>query len=483
MTDQSPDRIRPASGGDVSLYAQARKIHPRAVKGANRSAKTVIAWLSILSVSLLPWLRWDRGAGHPDQAILFDFVAMRAYFLDTEIWPQEFYFLTGVLVIASIGLFLVTALYGRVWCGFACPQTVWTDIFVWIERRVEGDHNRRHKLDHAPWSTGKVVRKLVKHAAWLAVSLMTGASFLFFFNDAPRAAGAMLTGEAGIVLYGFVAMVGLMTYVMAGWAREQMCIYMCPWPRFQGAMLDHDSLVVAYDAGRGESRGHARVAQSFEGRGHCVDCRMCVQVCPVGIDIRDGIQMECIGCGLCADACDSVMPRFGLPGTLVGWRPFSQTAAEAPAPKQPWHRRPRLMIYGVIIGVTLAGMAVAGGQRRMLDMNILHDRSPVSVTLSDGSIRNDYTVKIVNRERAPRLLRLEVLGLAGAQVGVRDLGQTSDGQGLAAAADAVTTYRVSVRVPAGQAPAGATPIEFRLSDRTLGDEAVRPNTFIAEAAR
>lgn len=478
MTDQAPIRINPKPG-DASLYAESRKIHPRRVSGTFRSVKTALAWASMLFLVLVPWVRWDRGAGHPDQAVLFDFVAMRAYFFNTEIWPQEFYFLTGVLVIASIGLFLVTALYGRVWCGFACPQTVWTDIFVWIERQVEGDRNARIKLDKAPWSAGKVIRKTVKHLAWLLVSLLTGASFVFFFNDAPTAATEILSGDAGLVLYGFVAFFLFMTYMLAGWAREQVCVYMCPWPRFQGAMLDLDSVVVSYDAKRGEGRQHARIGQSFEDRGHCVDCRMCVQVCPAGIDIRDGMQMDCIGCGLCVDACDSIMARFGLPKNLVGWRPLAHTAEAAPRkPKQRWYRRPRLIAYGVIIGLTLAGLVVGAEYRKMLDMNVLHERSPVSVVLSDGSVRNDYTLKIINRERADLRLRLSLEGLDGAEVDV--LGKAQEE--LPAQADGVTSYRVSVRVPAGRVPAASTPVEFRLTDGASGLAATRSTMFIPGGA-
>lgn len=476
MTEQAPTRLERDATQESRLYAETRRIHPRKVAGANRSLKTAILWGCIVMLAVVPWLRWDRGARHPDQAVLFDFVAMRAYFLDTEIWPQEFYFLTGILVVASIGLFLVTALRGRVWCGFACPQTVWTDLFVWIERLVEGDRNARLKLDRAPWSAGKMARKAVKHAAWLAVSLFTGASFLFFFNDAPTAAHHMLTGQAGFVLYGFVLFFALMTYTLAGWAREQVCIYMCPWPRLQGAMLDQDSVIVAYDAKRGEGRGHARQGQSFDGRGHCVDCKLCVHVCPVGIDIRDGMQMECINCGLCADACDSVMPRFGLPQSLIGWR----TLADTPKPTQSWYRRPRLLVYGGLIVATMAGMVVAGGHRDMLDLNVLHDRSPVSVALSDGSTRNDYTVKVINRERTQRRLYFSVAGLDGAQVDVQGLAEGGARALIDAGADDVTVYRVSVRVPVGHAPAGASPVDFRLVDALTGEVALRPAVFVRE---
>ncbi len=475
MTDQSPSALRPAAAKDVSLYAETPRIHPRKVVGRNRALKTAIVRGLLLVLALVPWLRWDRGPGQPDQAVLFDFVGMRAYFLDWVIWPQEFYFLTGILVVAAIGLFLVTALRGRVWCGFACPQTVWTDIFVWIERQVEGDRNARLKLDRAPWNADKLFKRVTTHALWLAVSVWTGIAFLLFFNDAPTAVADLLTGRAGLVLYGFVLFFAAMTYTLAGWAREQVCVYMCPWPRLQGAMLDQDSVIVAYDPARGEGRGHARQGQSFDGRGHCVDCKLCVHVCPVGIDIRDGMQMDCIGCGLCVDACNSVMPRFGLPPDLVGWRPLSHAAADAPRlPAQVWYRRPRLVAYGLIIAVTLAGMAVAGASRRMLDLNVLHDRAPVAVALSDGGLRNDYTVKVINREGAARRVALTLHGLPGAVAEV----QGQDGTDLAAAAGDVTVHRVSVRVGPGQVPADSMPVTFRLTDLHDGTIADRPAMFI-----
>ena len=474
MTDQSPSALRPAAA-EASLYAETPRIHPRKVAGPNRALKTAIVRGLLLVLALVPWLRWDRGPGQPDQAVLFDFVGMRAYFLDLVIWPQEFYFLTGILVIASIGLFLVTALRGRVWCGFACPQTVWTDIFVWIERQVEGDRNARLKLDKSQWTADKLFKRATTHALWLVVSLLTAIAFMGFFNDAPTATAELLTGQAGFVLYGFVLFFAGMTYTLAGWAREQVCIYMCPWPRLQGAMLDHDSIIVAYDPTRGEGRGHARQGQSFDGRGHCVDCKLCVHVCPVGIDIRDGMQMECIGCGLCVDACNTVMPRFGLPLDLVGWRPLSHAANDAERrPAQVWYRRPRLVAYVLIIAATLAGMAVAGASRRMLDLNVLHDRAPVAVALSDGGLRNDYTVKVINREGAARRVALSVVGLTGGVVEV----QGQDGVDLAAAAGDVTTYRVSVRVPAGSVPADSVAVDFRLTDLHSGAVADRSAMFI-----
>lgn len=470
MTDQS---LPPLSAG---LYGATATIHPRRVEGRHRRRKTAIMVFALAVLILGPWLRWDRGPGQPDQAALFDFVAMRGYFLDAELWPQDFYFLTGLLVIAAIGLFLVTALYGRVWCGFACPQTIWTDLFVWIECMIEGDRNARIRLDRAPFSPAKVARRALKHGLWLALSLLTGASFVFYFTDTPTALGHLLDGEASEALVGFIVLFTLTTYALAGWAREQVCIYMCPWPRIQGAMLDGGSVIVGYDRARGEGRTHAKIGQSFAGRGHCVDCSLCVQVCPVGIDIRDGLQMECIGCGLCVDACDGVMDRFGLPRALVGWRGL---AAEE-GPTRAWFRRPRVVLYAAILaGVTLA-LVVAAGRRAMVDVSVLHDRSPLSVMLADGSVRNDYTVKIVNRDRIARVVGLSLSGLPGATLSVAGEPETAR---LTAAGDAVTSYRVSVRAAAPDGAGGAVPVSFDLVDADGGVLAAARGAFLGGQGR
>lgn len=463
MSHLSPDH--PASPSPGSLYAHRPTVHPRATKGPNRRRKTMVALLTLAVLTVGPWLRWDRGPGMPDQAVLFDFAAMRGFFLDVVIWPQEFYFVTGILIVASFGLFLVTALRGRLWCGFACPQTVWTDIFVWIERSIQGDRAARLRLERQPLSWTKAAKKTATHAAWLIVSALTAASFVFFFTDAPTALRALLHGEAGTVLAGFVAAFTLATYTLAGWGREQVCFWMCPWPRIQGAMLDRHTVTVEYDRARGEARGPARVGQDMTGRGHCVDCQLCQQVCPTGIDIRQGLQMECIGCGLCADACDGVMSRFGLPGGLVGWRAHAPTR---------WFRRPRVLLYAGLMVAVVVVMALAGRQRAMLDLNVLHDRSPLSVELADGSVRNDYTLKVVNRDRRPRTL---ALGLSGPD------GAVADQDTVQAGADAVTTLRLRVRVPPAALPADSVPLTMRLTDAATGESVEVHSFFVGGLAR
>lgn len=487
MERQTPKPV-PSKGvgaqlSEAGLYVAAEKVYPQAVKGRFRTLKTRLAWGLLVVSALVPWIRWDRGPGVPDQAVLFSFPHMRAYFFDTVIWAQEFYFLTAILITATLGLFLATALFGRVWCGFACPQTVWTDLFVWIERLVEGDRNARIKLDKAPWSAAKLGRKAVKHGLWAVVSALTGFLFVAFFTDAPSAARDLPTGEASTTLYGFWGLFAAFTYLMAGWVREQMCIYMCPWPRIQGGMLDDQTLIVSYDRGRGENRAHARVGQSFADRGHCVDCAMCARVCPTGIDIRNGPQLACIGCGLCADACNRVMDRFGLPHGLVGWAPpaSGRDGARArpgmphpgmPHPGMPHPDvvrpnivkpkllRPRTIAYGVLILLTVGASAVAAGHRTMMALSILPDRAPTFVRLSDGSVRNGYTVKLVNRDRVPVEGVLSVDGLDGGVLSVVGTDGESATRSLTADAGSVTTYRVFLRQPAASRGGERTDIGF-----------------------
>ena len=457
---------------DHTSPAEAPKIHPRAVTGRFRRIKTALTMALLGLCAIIPWIRWDRGAQMPDQAILFSFPNMRAYVFDTVIWAQHYYFLTALLIVAALGLFLATALFGRVWCGFTCPQTVWTDLFMGIERMVEGDRNQRIRLDRQGWTLGKVLKKAVKHALWMMVSMLTGGVFVFYFTDAVTGSRALLTGEASPVLYGFWSMFTGFTYVMAGWAREQFCTYMCPWPRIQGGMLDEESLVVSYDAGRGEPRASARLGQSFQGRGQCVDCNLCVQVCPTGIDIRHGMQMECIGCALCADACDSVMRRFGLPVRLVGWRTPSLAGNLR-------FLRPRTLTYGGLIVATLALTGLGLAERPTLDLAVLPDRSPASVRLSDGSVRNGYTLRVINREQHALGGVLHLSGLPDATMTVVGEGKDSVAPTLSARPDTVETYRIFVRQNSAAVRPGTTAVKFSFGDRDHPDQASAASAFIA----
>ncbi|MBK5198892.1 MAG: cytochrome c oxidase accessory protein CcoG, partial [Methyloceanibacter sp.] len=300
-----------------SLYAKRVKIYPKRGEGQFRTIKWVVMAVTLGIYYVVPWLRWDRGAYLPDQAVLIDFPARRFYFFFIEIWPQEFYYITGLLVLAALALFLVTAIAGRVWCGYTCPQTVWTDLMIAVERFLQGDRNARMRLDKGPWTVEKIWRKGATHVTWLLIAIATGGAWVFYFRDAPTLARELATFEAPMVAYVFLGVFTATTYVLGGLAREQVCTYMCPWPRIQGAMFDRDSLLISYRAWRGEPRGPHKAGQAWEGRGDCIDCMQCVAVCPAGIDIRDGGQLECIQCALCIDACDAIMDKVGRPRGLI----------------------------------------------------------------------------------------------------------------------------------------------------------------------
>jgi polyferredoxin len=310
------DAVSTTAGGKRPLYAPRIPIYPKRVAGTFRRLKWVALIVLLAIYYVTPWLRWDRGPGAPDQAVLVDLPNRRAYFFFIEIWPQEVYYLVGLLVLGAIGLFFATALAGRVWCGYACPQTVWTDLYMWVERLIEGDRNARIKLDRRPLSVDKAAKKTLKHGLWLLIAFVTGGAWIMYFNDAPTVVRDIFTLRASDTVYFFTGLFTATTYLLAGWAREQVCTYMCPYARFQGAMFDDDTLIVTYQAWRGEPRGKHKKGQSWAGRGHCVDCNQCVAVCPMGIDIRDGQQLECIGCALCIDACDAVMDKLDLPRGL-----------------------------------------------------------------------------------------------------------------------------------------------------------------------
>ena len=470
-----------AKKADLPLYASRVKVHPKNVSGIFRRLKWAVLILLLAVYYVVPWIRWDRGPDAPDQAVLADIVNGRLYFFWIEIWPQEVYYLTGLLILGAVGLFLVTSLAGRVWCGYACPQTVWTDLYMWVERLIEGDRNARIRLDKAPMSAVKFGKRSLKHLVWLVIAAATGGAWIMYFNDAPTVVRDLFTGQASTGVYFFTGLFTATTYLLAGWAREQVCTYMCPWPRFQAAMFDEDTLIVTYESWRGEPRGRHQKGQVFEEgtRGDCVDCNLCVAVCPTGIDIRDGQQLECIGCALCIDACNSVMAKVGRPADLITYD--TQRNQDARASKQPVPRyrlvRPRTALYSLLFLVVAGAMLWTLAFRASLDINVLHDRNPLFVTLSDGSIRNGYTVKILNKTREDRAYLLGVEGLTGADLTV--VGQEGSGGAviLEALSDSVASYRLYLKLPSAVVESDTLPFAFTLTDPETGEVARNDTVF------
>jgi cytochrome c oxidase accessory protein FixG len=439
-----------AQKADAPAYVNRIKVYPKQVDGLFRRLKWAALSACLGLYYIVPWLRWDRGPGAPDQAVLIDLPSRRAYFFMIEIWPQEVYFLTGLLILGALALFLVSSLFGRLWCGYACPQTVWTDLFMWVERAIEGDRNARMKLDKMPSNAGKVLLKTLKHGAWLVIAAATGGAWVFYYADAPTTLRALFEGTASVETYFFVGLFTATTYLLAGWAREQVCTYMCPWPRFQAAMFDENTLTVAYRGWCGEPRGSHKAGQSWDGRGDCVDCRQCIAVCPTGIDIRDGQQLECIGCGLCVDACDAIMDKVGRPRGLIAFDTIANLAA-ASGGQKPRYRlvRPRVIVYAGALAVVALVMLAAFMARPSVEMSVLRDRAPLFVQLSDGSIRNGYTVKILNKTRDSERYELTADGVEHATIQVVAAGDTADARTvLDARPDSVATYRIYVTAPA-----------------------------------
>ncbi len=453
------------------LYEGRVKVYPKAVRGRFRTIKWVVLIVLLGIYYAVPWIRWDRGPGAPDQAVLADFVTRRLYFFGIEIWPQEIYFLTGLLVLAAFTLFLATALFGRVWCGFTCPQTVWTDLFLWVERMVEGDRGDRIRLDKAPWTAGKIARKGIKHLLWLMIAAATGGAWIMYFNDAPTVTMALLTGSASLTQYFFFGLFTGTTYLLAGIAREQVCIYMCPWPRIQGALIDQDTLAVTYERWRGEPRMPFRKSQDWSERGDCIDCKQCVVVCPMGIDIRDGFQLECIGCALCVDACNNVMEKIHRPRNLITYdSERNLELREQGLPPKLKLIRPRTILYASVLALVAAVMLAALLLRSDAEISVLHDRSPLFVSLSDGSLRNGYTVKILNKERRPRRFEVTLEGLENAtltMIGTRKLSGRSIT--VEAPPDAVSEHRIFVTAPRAVVKGDATEVVFVITDEESGE--------------
>ncbi len=460
---------------EIQLFAKQQKIYPRRVWGVYRRVKW-LAMILLLSIYYLsPWIRWERGGNAPSQAILIDLEHTRGYFFGIEIWPQEVYYITGLLVLSAVALFFVTALFGRVWCGYACPQTVWTDLFVWVERIVQGDRNARKKLDESPWSLEKIYKKTVTHLIWLFIGVCTGGAWVFYFNDAPTLMEQIIHAEVPLPVMTWIIGLAFSTYLMAGFAREQVCTYMCPYSRFQSAMFDKDTLIIAYDEKRGEPRGKHKAGDSWENKGHCIDCDSCVVVCPMGIDIREGLQMECIACGLCVDACNNVMDKIGLPRGLIRYN--TEHAREHGTKPDLRLLRPRNLWYAGIISLVSGFMLYSLLTRSPLELTVLHDRNPVFVQLADGHIRNGYTISILNKNHAEHVYRLQVKHLDNAHIRIEASHETSP-DSLPVFADSVGHFRVFVT--ASKQAEERKEIEFEITDLKDQLKEEKTSIFVSE---
>ncbi|MFT6333177.1 MAG: cytochrome c oxidase accessory protein FixG [Lentimonas sp.] len=427
-------------------FEKRQKTYPQNVKGKFRRIKNFTNLICLGIFFLFPFIRWDRGPSISNQAILIDIPDARGYFFFIEMWPEEVFYLAAILIFAAVALFFVTSLFGRVWCGYSCPQTVWTDIFIKIERYFQGDRNDRIKLDRKTFSFKNIWRKAATHIVWLLISLVTGIGFVNYFNDAPDLMSKLFTTNLGWSIWGWILGIAGMTYVMAGFAREQVCNYMCPYARFQGAMFDAETLIISYDEKRGEPRAKAKKGELFENRGHCIDCKQCVVVCPANIDIRNGLQMECIACGLCIDACDNVMEKMNLPTGLIK---YGTESDDSPLQSQKivkkskiW--RARTFFYLVILIIIGGFILFSLGSKSTLKIDVMANRNPMFVTLSNGDIRNGYTLKISNKSFEDKIYRLEIRGIKNLKVKVSDM-TNINANNLPVKAGEVASFKVYAR--------------------------------------
>ncbi|MBK9245509.1 MAG: cytochrome c oxidase accessory protein CcoG [Burkholderiales bacterium] len=477
-TPSAPKRaaaVRPAGGDEElteALYAKEAKVYPRAVSGLFARWRWAMVWLTQIVFYGLPWLDWNGR-----QAVLFDLTERRFFVFGLVLWPQDLIFLAALLVISALALFFFTAVAGRLWCGYACPQTVYTEIFLWIERRTEGDRQARIALDAAPWSLRKLLRKGAKHALWIALSLATGLTFVGYFTPVRTLLAELRHFALGpwetfwILFYGFA------TYGNAGWLREQVCKYMCPYARFQSTLIDADSLVIAYDTRRGDPRGsRSRKADPKQlGLGDCIDCTLCVQVCPTGIDIRNGLQNECIGCAACIDVCDDVMGKMRYAPGLIRYA-TERGMAEGGGRRQLLARalRPRVLLYGAALAGASAAFVLGLAWRGPFAVDVMRDRGALARVADDGTIENVYRLQLTNRTERPQRYRIEASGLAGLTV---DEGS----QGSAGPAD-IGSATVRLRLAAADAAAvapGSHRVEFVIEALDSGAAPVREHsTFI-----
>lgn len=470
---------------DIPLFAPTPKVYPQKVSGTYRRIKWGLLIVGMAIYYLLPFVRWDRGPNLPDQAVLVDFERRRFYFFFIELWPQEVYYFTGLLILAAIILFLMNALAGRIWCGYLCPQTVWTDLFLRVERFFEGDRRDRIKLDDAPWTAEKVARKTGKHFVWLMIAWWTGGAWVLYFADAPTLVRDLATLQAPFTAYLWIGILTTTTYILAGHLREQVCLHMCPWPRIQAALTDEHALNVSYRYDRGEPRMSVkdarRAREAEQPAGDCIDCHQCVAVCPTGVDIRQGSQLGCIQCGLCIDACDTVMTKIGRPTRLIAYdtdeairaREVGQTPTYKPV-------RARTILYAAIIALVGGAMIYQLATRAFLGMSLIHDRTPLFVTLRDGSIRNAYTVRLINKRSESRQVALTIDGPTSVSMEVQGATATSDWrQIITVDPDTTREIRVLVTIPRTSLQSGTNMIRIKASDLFAGETVTIAENFFA----
>ena len=436
-----------------TLYAARKKLYVRAVTGVFANWRWVLVWVTQLVFYGLPWLSWnDR------QAVLFHLTERKFYIFGWVFWPQDVFFLALLLIISAYALFFFTAIAGRLWCGYACPQTVYTEIFMWIEEKIEGDHVRRQKLDRAPMSVEKALRRGGKFLVWGVVALWTGFTFVAYFSPLDELLASFNGLTFGPWETFWILFYAAFTYLFAGVLREQVCKYMCPYARFQAVMFDPDTLVITYDEERGEPRGMRKkgVDPRSVNKGDCIDCGICVQVCPTGIDIRDGLQYECIGCAACIDACDQVMDKMNYPRGLIRYSTEN-------AMKRHWGRkeiighvlRPRTLIYGAVLAIICVGFVWGLAQRDPLRVDVIRDRSSLGREVEGGLIENVYQLQVMNMTEMPRAFRLEVSGLPGARIGGE--------QRIDVAPAGLQSVTLQVLVPYDAGQPGANKIAFRVT--------------------
>jgi len=445
MTEQIPVKNVTPKAPSVDLYAKRETIYTRAFTGIFRNVR-IASGLFLFTLFLgTVWLPWgDR------QAVWWNLPERKFYVFGATFWPQDFMLLSWLLIICAFGLFFITVFAGRVWCGYTCPQSVWTWVFMWCEKVTEGDRNARMKLDKAPMSANKLMRKTAKHILWISIGFITGFTFVGYFSPIRELAMDLISGSADGWAYFWVGFFTLLTYLNAGWLREQVCIHMCPYSRFQSVMFDKDTLIVSYDPERGEKRGPRKKGSDYkaQGLGDCIDCKLCVHVCPTGIDIRDGLQIACIGCAACIDACDDVMLKVGYPKGLI-----SYTTEHNLSGQKTKLIRPRLIGYAVALTIMSSLFAYTVFNRTLVELNVLKDRTPYREN-QEGRIENVYTLKIMNKDQTDHVYIIEASGLKGLQLEGKHL--------IPAAAGEILSVPVSISVDPEDIPSSTNTIEFKI---------------------